>query len=89
MNPSISIQNVSKSFGKKTILKDIHFDIQEGNIYGFIGPSGAGKTTLVKMIVGMEVPDQGAIYLLGEKCRICPFYKKLGIWLNPMPCTTN
>jgi len=78
MNPSISIQNVSKSFGKKTILKDIHFDIQEGNIYGFIGPSGAGKTTLVKMIVGMEVPDQGAIYLLGEKMPNLPILQEIG-----------
>lgn len=67
MNPTISIQHVTKRFGKKVILKDIDFDIQEGHIYGFIGPSGAGKTTLIKMIVGMEVPDQGGITLLGEK----------------------
>ncbi|SOB99205.1 ABC-2 type transport system ATP-binding protein [Ureibacillus xyleni] len=67
MNQTISIQNVSKSFGKKVVLKDINFEIMEGRIYGFIGPSGAGKTTLVKMIVGMDVPDQGSIYLLGEK----------------------
>ncbi len=63
----IQVQEVTKSFGKKVVLKDINFDIKKGHIYGFIGPSGAGKTTLVKMMVGMDVPDQGSIYLLGEK----------------------
>ncbi|MCP1146061.1 ABC transporter ATP-binding protein [Lysinibacillus endophyticus] len=67
MNQAISIQNVNKSFGKKNVLKDIKFEIMEGKIYGFIGPSGAGKTTLIKMIVGMDIPDTGSIYLLGEK----------------------
>lgn len=67
MKETISIQDVSKSFGKKVVLKDINFEINEGRIYGFIGPSGAGKTTLVKMIVGMDVPDKGSIYVLGEK----------------------
>lgn len=67
MKLAISIQNVSKRFGKKTVLKDVQFDILEGKLYGFIGPSGAGKTTLVKLIMGMEVADQGSIYLLGKK----------------------
>ncbi|MFS0784573.1 ABC transporter ATP-binding protein [Bacillus sp. 1P06AnD] len=64
---TIQVREVTKRFGKKVVLKDINFDIKEGRIYGFIGPSGAGKTTLVKMIVGMDTPDKGAIYLLGEK----------------------
>ena len=64
---TIQVHKVTKSFGKKVVLKDINFDIKEGNIYGFIGPSGSGKTTLIKMIVGMDIPDEGSIYLLGEK----------------------
>lgn len=64
---AIQIQEVTKSFGKKVVLKDINLDIKEGSIYGFIGPSGSGKTTLIKMIVGMDKPDEGSIYLLGEK----------------------
>lgn len=64
---TIQVQEVTKSFGKKVVLKDINFDIKEGRIYGFIGPSGAGKTTLVKMMVGMDTPDKGSVYLLGEK----------------------
>lgn len=67
MKDTVTIQDVSKSFGKKVILKNITFEIKEARIYGFIGPSGAGKTTIVKMIVGMDLPDKGSIYLLGKK----------------------
>lgn len=67
MNASVTIQNVSKSFGKKTVLNNISLNIDTGKIYGFIGPSGAGKTTLVKMIVGMDNPDTGEINVLGKK----------------------
>lgn len=66
MKETITIQNVRKSFGKKVILDNIDFNIKEGNIYGFIGPSGAGKTTLIKMIVGMDIPDSGSISVLGQ-----------------------
>ncbi len=64
---TIQVQGVTKSFSKKVVLKNINLDIKQGSIYGFIGPSGAGKTTLIKMIVGMDVPDEGSVYLLGEK----------------------
>lgn len=67
MNVSVAINQVSKSFGKKVVLNQIDFTIEEGKIYGFIGPSGAGKTTLVKMIVGMDTPDTGTIHVLNEK----------------------
>ena len=64
---TIHVQKVTKSFSKKVVVKDVNIDIKEGSIYGFIGPSGAGKTTLIKMMVGMDTPDEGSIYLLGEK----------------------
>ncbi len=64
---SISINNVRKSFGGKTVLDQVHLTINTGQINGFIGPSGAGKTTLVKMIVGMNSPDSGTIHVFGEK----------------------
>jgi len=67
MKETISIQKVSKRFGNKVVLNDIDLSIKKGSIYGFIGPSGAGKTTLVKMIVGMDKPDHGAIHVLNEK----------------------
>ncbi|THE12234.1 ABC transporter ATP-binding protein [Bacillus timonensis] len=64
---TVEIEKVGKSFGKKVVLNEIDLTIEEGTIYGFIGPSGAGKTTLVKMIVGMDSPDAGFIQVLGKK----------------------
>ncbi|MBZ5201478.1 ABC transporter ATP-binding protein [Planomicrobium chinense] len=67
MNASIELKNVSKSFGKKTVLQEINLSIAEGRIYGLIGPSGSGKTTLVKMIVGIDAPDSGTVRVLDVK----------------------
>lgn len=67
MNASIELKNVSKSFGKKTVLQEINLSIAEGQIYGLIGPSGSGKTTLVKMIVGIDVPNSGTVRVLDVK----------------------
>ncbi len=75
---AIQVQQVTKSYGKKVVLKDINFNIKEGSIYGFIGPSGAGKTTLIKMMVGMDTPDEGSIYLLGEKMPNLNILQKIG-----------
>jgi ABC-2 type transport system ATP-binding protein len=67
MEQIIQINNVSKSFGKKTILSNVNLNIGKRQIYGLIGPSGAGKTTLVKMLVGMEEADEGVIEVLGHQ----------------------
>lgn len=78
MSASIEIEKVSKSFGKKHVLKDIDLVIQEGKIYGFIGPSGAGKTTLVKLIVGMDSPNSGTIRVLNEKVPNLKLLQEIG-----------
>lgn len=78
MNVSVAINQVSKSFGKKVVLNQIDFTIEEGKIYGFIGPSGAGKTTLVKMIVGMDTPDTGTIHVLNEKMPNLELLQEIG-----------
>jgi ABC-2 type transport system ATP-binding protein len=67
MDSTIQVQEVSKRFGKKEILNKVSLSIPKGEIYGLIGPSGAGKTTLVKLIVGMERVDQGTIQVLQTK----------------------
>ena len=60
----ITAQQVSKSFGTKHVLTDIDLTLPAGTIYGLIGPSGAGKTTLVKSIMGMEKVDHGTVTVM-------------------------
>lgn len=57
----ISIQNVRKVFGKHEVLDNVNLDIRKGEIFGLLGPSGAGKTTLVKMITNLEKQTSGTI----------------------------
>jgi len=67
MEPIIKVDQVSKSYSKKLVLDDININIEPGKIYGLIGPSGAGKTTLIKMMVGMENADKGLIRVLDKR----------------------
>lgn len=62
-NGLISVTELKKSFGKKSILNDINLDIERGELYGLIGNNGAGKTTLLKMFCNMLKPTAGGITL--------------------------
>ncbi|MEI6886356.1 MAG: ABC transporter ATP-binding protein [Bacteroidota bacterium] len=64
-DPIISAKHVSKSFGSVKALKDISFDVSKGEIFGFIGPDGAGKTTLFRIITTLLIPDEGVTTVLG------------------------
>ena len=63
----LTLDKVSKSFGEKTVLKELSFSVPEGSIFGFIGQNGAGKTTTMKMILGLLKIDQGEITVCNEK----------------------
>ena len=59
----IEVKNLSKSFAEKTILSDISFSIPSGQIVAIVGKSGAGKSVLLKCLIGLIKPDEGTIYL--------------------------
>lgn len=63
----LKCQNVNKTFGKKTILKDINIEIEPGRIVGLLGKNGAGKTTLIKAINGLLQLDSGKITIAGKE----------------------
>ena len=63
----LKINNLKKSFGDKEVLKSISLSVPEKSIFGFIGKNGAGKTTTMKTILGLMKPDEGEIYVNGEK----------------------
>ncbi|AEE94894.1 ABC transporter, ATP binding protein [Acidianus hospitalis W1] len=62
----IFIENLTKSFGGKEVLKGVSFEVKKGSITGFIGPNGAGKTTTIKIISGLIRKTRGVVKVLGE-----------------------
>ncbi len=65
MSKLLEVKNLCKYFGKKQVLKDVSFEINEGEILGFIGPNGAGKTTTIKLILGLQRIGSGSISING------------------------
>ena len=63
----IQCQHLQKSFQQKAVLSDISFSISKGQIFGLLGPSGAGKTTLIKILTGQLSPDGGSVTVFGKK----------------------
>lgn len=57
----IQLENISKAFGKQTVLKDISLNIPENETIAISGPSGSGKTTMLNLIAGLDIPDSGSI----------------------------
>jgi phospholipid/cholesterol/gamma-HCH transport system ATP-binding protein len=64
--PIISIRSLTKSFGSHTVLSDITFDVPKGRITAILGPSGTGKSVLLKNIIGLLRPEQGEVWVDGE-----------------------
>ena len=65
MQKIIESSGICKRFGKTEALKDISFDVNEAEIFGFIGPDGAGKTTLFRIVTTLLLPDKGKMKVLG------------------------
>ena len=65
MQKILECQNLCKSFGKKQILKNVSFEIDEKDILAFIGPNGSGKTTTIKLILGLQNIDSGSVKING------------------------
>ena len=66
MTPAIAIRSVRKQFGAYLAVNDLTLDVPEGSIYGFIGPNGSGKTTTIRMVMNIILPDAGDIRVLGQ-----------------------
>lgn len=66
---AIDVQGLTKSFGGKTVVKDLSMRVRRGQIYGFLGPNGSGKTTTLRMLCGLLTPDSGHGTALGYDIR--------------------
>ncbi len=82
-NPSISVSNISKSYGSVKALDDISFEVSQGELFGFIGPDGAGKTTLFRILATLILPDKGEASV--EGLDVVKNFKKIRKILGYMP----
>ncbi len=72
----VTIQNLHKKFGKNQVLSGVDLTISEGGIFAVLGPNGSGKTTLIKSVLGMVIPNQGEIMVLGQNIKSGSEYRK-------------
>lgn len=77
----IEAKNLIKSFKKRVVVNDVSIKVEKGEIVGLLGPNGAGKTTSFYMIVGLEKPDSGDVFLSEVNISQMPMYRRaqLGI----------
>ena len=73
-NSIIELQNISLSYGSRLILENINFKINEGQIFGMLGPNGVGKSTIFNLITGLINPGSGKIIIAGEDVTNYPIY---------------
>jgi len=64
---SIELRHVTKQFGEVVAVNNVSFSVKEGELIGLLGPSGGGKTTVLRMIAGLEVPTSGDVFIRGQR----------------------
>jgi len=72
----LSTENLVNKYRKRTVVKEVSIEVEQGEIVGLLGPNGAGKTTTFYMIVGLITPNQGKIFLEDKEITKLPVYKR-------------
>ena len=72
LNAKLTVRNLNKSFDGKQVLKDLNFDVKEGEFLSILGPSGCGKTTLLRILIGLETADSGELLKGGAEISKLP-----------------
>ncbi len=67
VNPIIQIKNFSMKFGTKTVIKDLSFEVMRGEVFGFLGSNGSGKTTTLRALLGLYEPAGGELLIDGKQ----------------------
>jgi len=66
---AINVKGLTKSFGNRTVVRDLSLQVPKGEIFGFLGPNGSGKTTTIRLLCGLLTPDSGEGTCLGYDIR--------------------
>ena len=85
--PIFEVQNLSKSFNGRPILKKLSLKVHPGEIVGLLGPNGAGKSTLFNIAIGAEIADAGDILINGKSISQIPIHLRSRLGLGYMPQT--
>jgi lipopolysaccharide export system ATP-binding protein len=81
----IHTEGLVKQYGKRTVVNNVSFDVNQGEVVGLLGPNGAGKTTSFYMVVGLVKPDKGNVFLDGENITKLPMYKRAQMGIGYLP----
>jgi len=76
---------LTKSYGRRTVVRNVDLEIQQGQVIGLLGPNGAGKTTTFYMVVGLARPDSGQVFLGDEDITSLPMYQRARRGIGYLP----
>ncbi len=82
---SLRAENIVKHYGKRTVVKGVSFDVNQGEIVGLLGPNGAGKTTSFYMITGLVKPNEGKVFLDEKEITNEPMYRRAQLGVGYLP----
>ena len=81
----LEAEHLRKSYGPRTVVKDVHLAVGAGEVVGLLGPNGAGKTTTFYMVVGLVRPDDGQIRIDGQPVQGLPIHRRARLGLSYLP----
>ena len=82
---TLHTDNLTKSYGGRTVVRDVSLSVTSGEVVGLLGPNGAGKTTTFYMVVGLTAPDRGRVILNGEDVTRDPMYLRARKGIGYLP----
>ncbi len=85
MSLTIQTKNLVKSYGSRTVVRNVSFNLTQGEIVGLLGPNGAGKTTSFYQVVGLIKPDSGEVFLNDLNITKLPMYKRAQMGIGYLP----
>jgi lipopolysaccharide export system ATP-binding protein len=82
---ALRAENLKKSYRRRCVVNQVSIVVNPGEIVGLLGPNGAGKTTTFYMVVGLEEPDEGSVWLGGQDITKLPLYQRARLGISYLP----
>jgi ABC-type multidrug transport system ATPase subunit len=80
----LELQQINKSYGQQTVLRDLSLQVEAGQVFGFLGPNGAGKSTTIKILLQLVYPDSGQVLFNGAPLKEDnrDFFDNIGVMIE-------